>query len=168
MADYQKLKPFILKWEAGFVNDPDDRGGATNKGVILVTFQHFFGSDKTVDDLKKITDEWWDYVFKVGYWDRWQGDKINNQNIANILVDWVWGSGFYGIKLPQKLLNVVTDGIVGAKTLAALNGFADQRELFDNIKAIRADYINDICIKRPANEKFKKGWFNRLNSLKYE
>ena len=28
-----KLAPFILKWEGGFVNDPLDLGGATNKGV---------------------------------------------------------------------------------------------------------------------------------------
>lgn len=32
MADYRKLKPFILKWEGGYVNDKDDLGGATNKG----------------------------------------------------------------------------------------------------------------------------------------
>ena len=30
MADVKKLAPFILKWEGGFVNDPDDLGGATN------------------------------------------------------------------------------------------------------------------------------------------
>ena len=26
MADVRKLAPFILKWEGGFVNDPDDLG----------------------------------------------------------------------------------------------------------------------------------------------
>ena len=31
MADVRKLAPFILKWEGGFVNDPDDLGGATNR-----------------------------------------------------------------------------------------------------------------------------------------
>ena len=34
MADVKKLAPFILKWEGGFVNDPDDLGGATNMGVL--------------------------------------------------------------------------------------------------------------------------------------
>lgn len=28
MADINKLKPFILKWEGGFVDDPADLGGA--------------------------------------------------------------------------------------------------------------------------------------------
>ena len=35
MADVNKLAPFILKWEGGFVNDPDDLGGATNMGVTI-------------------------------------------------------------------------------------------------------------------------------------
>jgi lysozyme family protein len=38
MADYKKLKPFILKWEGGYANHPLDKGGPTNKGIILTTF----------------------------------------------------------------------------------------------------------------------------------
>ena len=44
MADYQKLVPIIKKWEGGFVNDPSDSGGATNKGVTLSRgFEETFG-----------------------------------------------------------------------------------------------------------------------------
>jgi len=39
MADVKKLAPFILKWEGGFVNDPDDLGGATNMGVTMATYK---------------------------------------------------------------------------------------------------------------------------------
>ena len=35
MANVNVLLPFILKWEGGFVNDPADAGGATNKGVTI-------------------------------------------------------------------------------------------------------------------------------------
>lgn len=35
MADYKLLVPFIRKWEGGFVNDPYDKGGATNAGVTI-------------------------------------------------------------------------------------------------------------------------------------
>ena len=51
-----KFIKFILSWEGGFVNDPRDSGGATNKGVTLSTFQTVFGKDKTVKDLKNIND----------------------------------------------------------------------------------------------------------------
>ena len=39
MAKSIKLIPFILQWEGGFVNDPADLGGATNKGVTIGTFK---------------------------------------------------------------------------------------------------------------------------------
>ena len=62
MADVRKLAPFILKWEGGFVNDPDDLGGATNMGVTIGTWKSC-GYDKDgdgdidVDDLHLLTRE---------------------------------------------------------------------------------------------------------------
>lgn len=41
MADVRKLAPFILKWEGGFVNGPDDLGGATNMGVTIGTYEAY-------------------------------------------------------------------------------------------------------------------------------
>ena len=41
MADIKNLIPFILKWEGGFANDPTDRGGATNKGVTIATYEAY-------------------------------------------------------------------------------------------------------------------------------
>src|SRR3712207_7646428 len=45
MANVKILLPFILKWEGGFVNDPADSGGATNKGVTIATWKRC-GYDK--------------------------------------------------------------------------------------------------------------------------
>lgn len=167
MADYRKLKPFILRWEGGYINDQADLGKQTNKGVTLSTYRSVFGKNKTVSDLKKITDEQWEFIFKKYYWDKWKADNIKDQNVANILVDWVWASGSYGIKIPQRVLGVDVDGIVGPKTIAAVNA-RDGRELFDNIKQERKDFIDRICQTRPQNKKFKNGWLNRINSLDYE
>ena len=167
MADYRKLKPFILRWEGGYINDQADLGKQTNKGVTLSTYRSVFGKNKTVSDLKKITDEQWEFIFKKFYWDKWKADNIKDQNVANILVDWLWCSGSYGIKIPQRVLGVSADGIVGSKTIAAINA-RDGRELFDTIKQERKDYIDRICQKRTQNRKFKKGWLNRINSLAYE
>ena len=92
---------------------------------------------------------------------------IQNQPLANILVDWVWASGAHGIKIPQRLLGVTVDGIVGPKTIAAVNS-RNPRELFDMIKIARFDFIEEICRKRPANNKFKRGWLNRINDFIFE
>ena len=172
MANVYKLAPWILKWEGGFVNDPADLGGATNMGVTIGAWKSC-GYDKDgdgdidVDDLRLLTRE--DVVKRVlkpHYWDRWKADDIKSQSVANILVDWVWASGAHGIKIPQRLLGVSVDGIVGPKTLAAVNA-RNPRELFDMIKIARFDFIEDICRKRPANNKFKRGWMNRINDIAY-
>nr|DAZ31778.1 MAG TPA: Lysozyme [Caudoviricetes sp.] len=171
MANSSKLVPFILQWEGGFVNDPDDLGGATNKGITIGAFTEYRRKKglkaPTVNDLKNISDAEWQGVFKSLYWDRWRADEIKNQSVANIVVDWVWASGVQGIKRPQKLLGVVADGLVGAKTIAAINA-ADPKKLFDSIKADRAKFIDEICKARPKNEKYRKGWMNRINAIKYE
>ncbi len=167
MADYRKLMPFILKWEGGYSNDKDDLGGATYKGITLATFRSVYGNDKTVRDLKAMTSQQWEHIFKTLFWDAWQADRINDQNVANILVDWAWGSGSYGIKIPQRVLGVAVDGIVGGKTLAAVNA-RDGKALFKELKEERIAYIGRICRTRPQNRKFRQGWLNRINSLKYE
>lgn len=167
MANHKILEPFILRWEGGFVNDKDDLGGATNMGVTLDTYRSVFGRKKTAKDLKRMTMVQWGIIFKKLYWDKWKADNIKDQNVANILVDWLWCSGSYGIKIPQRVLGVSADGIVGSKTIAAINS-RDGRELFDTIKQERKDFIYRICQTRPQNRKFKNGWLNRINSLAYE
>ncbi|MBW9276730.1 glycoside hydrolase family 108 protein [Bacteroides fragilis] len=170
MADVTKLAPFILRWEGGFVDDPDDLGGATNRGVTIGTYATYCKKKgypaPTVERLKNLSDKDWTEILKTLYWDRWKADNIKSQSVANILVDWVWASGVNGIKIPQKVLGVTADGIVGAKTLAALNA-RNPKELFEEISEARIQFIEDICRKRPANNKFKKGWLNRINSLQY-
>lgn len=173
MADIYKLAPFILKWEGGFVNDPVDKGGATNMGVTIGTWRSV-GYDKDgdgdidVDDLRQLTKE--DVIERVlrpHYWNRWRADEINNQSVANILVDWVWASGAYGIRRPQRILGVTADGIVGPKTIAAVNSM-DPMELHFRIKNDRIRFINEICKANPSQERFRRGWLNRIDELVYK
>ena len=114
-----------------------------------------------------MTEEQWNYIFKVHFWDRWQADKIESQSIANIVVDWVWASGIYGIKYPQQILGVTADGKVGPQTLAAINGYPNQKELFQKLWNRRKKHFEDIVKNRPASKVFLKGWMNRLNDFKW-
>lgn len=168
MAIAKLLMPFILRWEGGFVNDPLDRGGATNKGITIGTFRSFYGKDATVEQLKSITDEQWLHIFKVGYWNPWKADEISNQSIANIVVDWAWASGpVTSIKQVQSILGVSVDGVVGPKTLSAVNS-ADQHALFSDIHASRLKFVEDIVRRNPTQARFLKGWKNRINDIKFE
>lgn len=171
MARIDILWPFIKSWEGGFVNHPADPGGATNMGVTIATWKQQ-GYDKDGDgdidanDLKLMTEDEARQIFKKNYWDRWKAAQIKDQSLANILVDWVWSSGAYGIKIPQRMLGVTIDGIVGPKTLAALN---EQKPVlfFNELKEERRKYLERICVTKPTNKVFMKGWLRRLDSIMY-
>ena len=156
--------PFILRWEGGFSDHPADRGGATNRGVTLATFQQFYGADRTSDDLRAMTDAQWLHIFREGYWNRWQADRIASQSLANLLVDWVWASGTHGITRPQKILGVEADGIVGEQTLAALAARAPE-PLFHQLKAARIAFVEGIVRENPSQKVFLRGWKNRIETI---
>lgn len=169
MADINILTPYIKKWEGGFINDPADRGGATNMGVTLATFEAYCKRKglpcPDVSRLKRLTDKEWMDLLKTMYWDRWKADAIHSQKLANLLVDWVWCSGSHGILIPQRWLGVKADGIVGEATLHALNA-QDPDKLFQALFDARKKFLTDITISRPANRRFLKGWLNRLEDIK--
>jgi len=173
MANLNNYIPQLFKWEGNYAEDSADLGGPTNMGVTLKTWL-MAGYDKdkngVIDknDLKMITkNDVVEKILKPYYWNRWQADRIQSQALANILVDWVWCSGKYGILIPQSVLKVKTDGIVGEETLSALNNYPNPEELFNRLKAERIAYIERICKARPANNRFKKGWLNRIASFRF-
>ena len=191
MAKVELLLPKILKWEGGFVNDPADSGGATNKGVTLATYKAYRKAHKmktpTVEDLKRITDAEVMAILKEFFWDKMQADQINGQSIANLCVNTLWGSGKGYIKTIQGVLGVRQDGVVGPVTLAKINGWMPQKDLFDRLWARRKKFFEDIVassvrayerkIGRKAMERellkytkkrFLRGWLNRLNDFRYE
>lgn len=188
MAKVELLVPFIKKWEGGFVNDPADRGGATNMGVTMATFEAYCRRKAyprpTIERLKKLSEIEWVDILKTMYWDRWKADSINSQKVANILVDWVWGSGSHGISIPQRLLGVKVDGIVGVNTLRALNS-QDPDKFFQSVFDARKQFFQDITVAsikrfekrigrkatqrellKHTNQRFIKGWMNRLEDIK--
>ena len=172
MADVSKLLPIILQWEGGFVNDPLDRGGATNMGVTLQTWRscgYDLDGDGDIDkdDVKILEKSDVQIVLKKYYWNRWKADQIENQSVANILVDWVWASGAWGIKIPQRLLELKQDGVVGPKTLEKVNSY-NQEELFNLIKQARLDFVDGIVSRDPSQKRFEKGWKNRINYFQFE
>ena len=171
MAILTPLSQFILSFEGGFVNDPKDRGGATNRGVTIATWKAQ-GYDKDgdgdidVDDLKLITAQDATNIMRRNYWDRYRASDIRDQSVANILVDWLWGSGKPAITLVQNMLCVKADGIVGPKTIGAINA-RNGEILFSRIKERREKFLYNIVNNNPSQKRFINGWLRRLNSINY-
>lgn len=189
MAQIEKMIPFLILWETGvsdsgadnenlfikarrkgIVNVPDDSGGATMVGITIATYRDYCrrkGKRKpTIYDLSCLGYAEWLDILKTMFWDQWQADLIDNQSVAEMLVDWVWTSGSYGITIPQKLLEVKVDGIVGTETLHAVSA-CDSAKLFRRIKEKRIDYIESICRNNPKNLKFRNGWLRRIAAVDY-
>ena len=167
MADARKLVPIIKRWEGGYSNHPMDKGGPTMQGVTLNTFRKYYGANKTAEDLKKITDTQWYHIFKSGYWDKMRGDYILSQSIANLVIDWAWGSGpVTAARQLQRYLKVIVDGKIGPMTLSALNS-RDKRKTFEDLWKLRKEYFEAIVRANPSQRVFLRGWLNRLNSFKY-
>lgn len=163
MADFDKYAPKLSDIEGGWVDDPDDNGGATNRGVTLTTYRSFFGQHKTKEDLKNMTDDEWRFIMK-SFWDDCSGDSITNQTIAEFLVDWRIHSGGVAIRKIQAVFSLKPDGIVGPLTLGALN-VSDCRTTLDRMKACRIRYYNWLIDSGRCHKKYRKGWLNRVNSF---
>ena len=169
MADINKFIPRLLQWEGGYVNDPNDPGGATNMGVTLGTWK-LVGYDKNGDgvidanDIKLLTVSDVTIVIKKFYWDKVHADEIKSQSVAEMLVDWLYNSGSVSIHHIQSLLNLPSDGVVGPETLISINNCQDQYNLFMNLKIDRLNFILSIINSNPKFIEFADGWNNRINS----
>lgn len=140
MADSKKLVPFILSWETDkYTNNKHDRGGATKYGITLATWRRV-GYDKNGDgvlneeDVKLLTKDDFHRVFKQNYWNACKADKIQDQSVANMLVDFAYNSGVSrAVTYLQLTLGITADGIIGNKTLFAINKSNGER-LFERFK----------------------------------
>lgn len=160
----------LLSLEGEVAGHPADRGGLTNRGITLSTWQRV-GYDKDgdgdldPDDLLRITRYDALKVLRHFYWKRWRADDITSQPVAEILVDWLWCSGRWGVIIPQKILGVEPDGFVGRSTLMAVNG-CDPEWLVSQVYQRRLAFIHRIIEKDPTQEVFRAGWLRRLENFK--
>ena len=191
MANIEKLIPHILQWEnsitmtkgetlrhayeraraKGVINVKNDSGGPTLCGVTLTTFRDWRRKQgkptPTQSDLAKLEYSEWLAILKSVFWDPCKGDRIANQSIANLLVDWRWLNGTQGVKDAQKELGLTADGVVGPKTLAALNA-APAYRVFYYLKAARFCSYYRIVANNSSKKGFLTGWVNRTEAIKFE
>lgn len=74
--NFERSLDHVLRSEGGWSNHKDDPGGATMKGVTLITYRRFFGSSKTKEDLRQISHNQLAHIYKTGYWDSCKCDDL--------------------------------------------------------------------------------------------
>jgi|SRR5271165_6036031 len=170
MASFDLFLPILLKFEGGYVDNPNDPGGETNLGITMATFQQcsleLLGVDPTSQNLRVLTPAQAGIIYRVRYWDKMQGDAFPLQDLANIVCDFYVNAGSNATKLLQTTLQgmgatITADGFIGPATMQALNGFV-QEDVYNAYKLGRIKYYQALGGKYPM---FLKGWLNRVNAF---
>lgn len=169
----------ILRHEGGFVDDKDDRGGATNFGVSL-RFLESTGIDinddgdinvediqsLTLDDVKKIYKEYW--------WDKYDYGKISDRYIATKVFDLSVNMGAHqAAKVVQAAVNelsdvsIAVDGVLGDISYTVINILvekAKREELLAEIKDEAVYFYVSLAMEKPQFQKYLKGWIARAQA----
>jgi lysozyme family protein len=195
MADFEKAYSKTMGHEGGYVNDPDDAGGETYKGIARRYHPGWGGwivvdSWKYHDRFPKILDE--DATlqsevhkfYKQHYWDVNLLDKFESQALAEEMFDTGVNMGISRAgKFLQQSLNIfnkngrlyddiVEDGAVGPNTLKALQMYMrtgrGDSYLLKAMNVFQGMHYINYMNKSPVQEKYAFGWFNRVEiSKKY-
>lgn len=170
MANFQQAYNRVLDAEGGYQNDARDTGNynsrgqnvGTNLGISAPVYESWIGRPPTVADMKAITTTIARSIYKARFWDRIQGDRINDQAVAEIIFDGVVNHGVSrGTKLAQKVLRVPEDGVFGDQTLTALNR-ANPGTFYAAYKEERIRFYNQLAANSSNHAAFLQGWLNRM------
>lgn len=166
MAHFEIYLPQLLRFEGGYVDDPHDPGGATNKGITLAVFKAqapaLLGVQGDLHELACLDDVQAGRLYKALYWDPVQGDAIASQGLAEIVFDFHVNAGPHAIALLQRLLGppLSADGRFGPSTGAALLR-ADPAALYPRYRQGRIDYYRALAAEHPVLRRFLSGWLAR-------
>lgn len=143
--NFQSALKFVLRWEGGYVNHPNDKGGATNKGITQATYNIYRkGNRKPTQDVKYITDSEVSEIYYKGYYEASGADK--------------WD---------YKLSLVVFDTAVNMGVNRAKTFYMQSKGDIKKYLALRENKYKEFA-RVKGQEVFLKGWLNRLKALQKE
>lgn len=176
MDDLDSMLDDIITREGGYVNNPADRGGATNYGITQATLSAFNGSPASVADVQALSVDQAKAIYRQNYYLKPGLDKLPAL-IQPVMLDAAVNSGpVQSIKFLQQVLNdsgfgpLTVDGAIGQKTIDAANAAASQlgAELNSRLVAKRRAFLMGLVSSRPSNAVFEKGWMARCDQLEQQ
>jgi lysozyme family protein len=183
MMNVDAIARDIVRREGGFVNDPDDPGGATKYGVTIHTMRRLGldldrDGDVDADDVRGLTLDRAVAIYKEHYFEK-PGISTLPGSLQASVFDMYVNAGANAVKILQRLLNdfaegVTVDGAIGPKTAAAAaRAFAKAPNHFVDAYGIaRRNYYYALADERPASRKYarrqdggKGGWIRRAEEF---
>jgi lysozyme family protein len=161
--NFDKSLALILKHEGGYVDHPQDPGGATMKGITLATFTEFKGRAMSKEELRAISDADVRAIYKSRYWDAVRADDLK-PGVDLLAFDMAVNKGVgRAAKLMQRAAGVTEDGALGPKSMAAINAL-DAADFIAKVSEARRDFYKSL--KTFAT--FGKGWLRRVDETEKE
>lgn len=183
MQSVREIAEEIVGREGGFVNDPDDPGGATKYGVTIHTMRRLrmdMDGDGDVDvaDVRRLTKPEAVEIFIKHYFERPRIAELPKTLQASVF-DMYVNAGGNAIKILQRLLTqmhfpCVVDGALGPNTIrAAMDAWRVAPDhLADAYGIARRNYYFALADRRPASRKYarsraggKGGWIKRAEEF---
>jgi len=183
MQSIEQIAEEIVAREGGFVNDPDDPGGATNFGVTIHTMRRLGldldrDGDVDVGDVRALSRGQAVAIFIDHYYRR-PGIAGLPEALRGSVFDMYVNAGANAVKILQRLLRemgeaVDVDGVIGPQTQAAAARAAQAApdHIVDAYGIARRNYYFALADARPASRKFartrsggKGGWIRRAEEF---
>ncbi len=173
MAEFKTAFQKMLIHEGGYVNDLDDQGGETYKGIsrnnhknwsgweIIDKSKNKSGFPATLDKDVQLQIQL-EQFYRTNFWSPLNAEHISNQTIADSIFDFSVNAGVItSVRLVQSIIGVKADGIIGEQTLRKLNSL-DFGYFLPAFTVAKISHYITIIIKRPANKKYFYGWVTRV------
>jgi len=163
---FQASLPFILKWEGGFVNNPNDPGGATNKGVTQKVYDQWRASQGlSARGVQQLGDDELQAIYESGYWLPPHCDALPSPlDLAQFDTAVNMGPG-RAVRFLQQAVGTTADGNFGPGTEQCVAG-CDLGATLANYCNTREAYYRDLVQRNAKLSVFLTGWINRLNALR--
>lgn len=150
----------VIGHEGKFQDNPKDRGnwtsGIVGVGELKGTKYGISAMSYPKLDIKNLTLEKAKEIYKEDFWDRAKADQYDSA-IAFQLFDYAINHGIgNAIRMLQRAVGVVDDGIVGKITLAAISNMSTT-DVIMRLTAERLEFI----VKLSTWDEFGKGWVRR-------
>lgn len=148
-----------------YTNHPKDRGGPTKFGITQQVLGSFRKTQVTEADVQSLQESEARVIYKTMYWDPLRLDEVINPVIAKLVFDQAVNRGVVTVaKQLQRTVGVIPDGVVGPKTIQAVNTLNSRRFVVEFVKGAQLSYVS-ICVKDPTQLVFLKGWMNRTHQM---
>ena len=166
IENWEKSFEHVLASEGGYVNDPHDHGGETNLGVTKAAWAGYLKRPIQDGEMKALTKAEVKPFYKKMYWDVCHCDVLP-AGVDYMVFDLAVNGGTgRGAKMLQTVAGVNPDGAIGPATLAALTAIKDEPKVtIKKMSAYKEAFYKAIVAAKPDQEKFLKGWLNRVETV---